>query len=213
MHPGQAYSLAVCSILRLFFSQGHGYRIDFWDYLNKAKWSLHQLVYNDVTNTRAFARPHLATSINFLCSKSVISYLDTWRTSFNYPTVQGQHFLPLRDRNQQFLQPSYSKGGSWLPHIGQSVTLCARVTRAILNHALIGEYRQRFFPAECTQCLYGHCQVETRRHIFANCFRFAHSPLTDPSPLVKDFVDFLKEHPGAFAFPPQERPPPPSEPP
>ena len=29
VHPGQAHSLAVCSALRLFFSQGHGYRIDF----------------------------------------------------------------------------------------------------------------------------------------------------------------------------------------
>ena len=31
VHPGQAHSLAICSALRLFFSQGHGYRIDFWD--------------------------------------------------------------------------------------------------------------------------------------------------------------------------------------
>ena len=161
MHPGQAHSLAVCSALRLFFSQGHGYRIDFWDCLSKAEWSLHQLVHNNVTNTRVSAGPHPATSIDFLCSKSVISCLDTWRTSFNRPTIQGQHFLPLRDRNRRFLQPSNSKGGSWLPHIGQSVTLCARATRAILNHAPIGEYRQRFFPAEYIQCLCGHCQVET----------------------------------------------------
>ena len=106
-----------------------------------------------------------------------------------------------------------TKGGSWLTYFGQSVTLCARATRAILNHAPIGEYRQRFFPAECTQCPCGHCQVETRRHIFANCSRFAHSPLIDPSLSIKDFVDFLKEHPSAFAFFPQERPPTPPEPP
>ena len=29
VYPKQAYSLAVCSVLRLFFSQGHSYRIDF----------------------------------------------------------------------------------------------------------------------------------------------------------------------------------------
>ena len=52
VHPGQAHSLAVCSALRLFFYQGHGYRIDFWDCPSKAEWSLHQLVHNDVTNTR-----------------------------------------------------------------------------------------------------------------------------------------------------------------
>ena len=166
-----------------------------------------------MTNTRVSTGPHLATFIDFLCSKSVISCIDTWRTSFNHPTIQGWHFLSLRDRNQRFLQPSYSKDGSWLPYIGQLVTLCARATRAILNHVPIEEYKQRFFPAECTQCPCGHCQVETRWHIFANCPRFAHSPLIDPSPSVKNFVDFLKEHPGTFAFSPQEQPPSPSEPP
>ena len=100
----------------------------------------------------------------------------------------------------------YAKGGGWLPFIGESVTLCARATRAILNHAPIGKFRQRFFPAECTHCLCGHCQVETRRHIFANCRQFAHFPLTDLVPTVKDFVKFLKEYPSAFAFPSQDRP-------
>ena len=87
VHPGQAHSLAVCSALRLFFSQGYGYRINFWDYPSKAEWSLHQLVHNGVTNTRVAAGPHPATSIDFLHSKSVISYLDTWRTLFNHPTI------------------------------------------------------------------------------------------------------------------------------
>ena len=66
---------------------------------------------------------------------------------------------------------------SWLPHIGQSVTLCARATRAILNHAPIREYKQHFFPVECTQCPCGHCQVETRRHIFAGKKRCLYSPI------------------------------------
>jgi len=171
------------------------------------------MVHNNVTNTRVAAGLHPATSLDALCSKSVLSYLNAWRTAFNRPTVQGCHFLTLRGKNYKPLQPSYSKGGSWLTYFGQSVTLCARATRAILNHAPIGEYRQHFFPAECTQCLCGHCQVETCRHIFANCFRFAHSPLIDLSPSIEDFVDFLKEHPSAFAFSPQERPPTPPEPP
>ena len=45
MYPGQAYSLAVCSTLRSFFSQGHSYRIDFWDCPSKTdgpftNWSI-----------------------------------------------------------------------------------------------------------------------------------------------------------------------------
>ena len=157
-------------------------------------------------NTRVAARLHSATFMDTLCSKSVLSCLDTWRTAFNCLTVQGHYFLTLRGKNCKPLQPSYSKGGSWLTHFGQLVTLCARVTRAILNHAPIGEYKQCFFPTEYTQCLYGHCQVETWWHIFANCSRFAYSLLIDPSPSIKDFVNFLKEHPSVFAFSSQERP-------
>ena len=34
----------------------------------------------------------------------------------------GRHFLTLRGKNGKPLQPSYSKGGSWLTHFGQLVT-------------------------------------------------------------------------------------------
>jgi len=118
VHPGQAHSLAVCSALRLFFSQGYDYRIDFWDCPSKAEWSLYQLVHNDVTNTRVAAGLYPATSLDALCSKSVLSCLDAWRTAFNHPTVQGRYFLTLRGKNYKPLQPSYSKDGSWLSHIG-----------------------------------------------------------------------------------------------
>ena len=162
VHSGQAHSLAGCSVLRSFLCSGSSHRIEFWDCLSNAEWSLHQMVHNDVTNTRVAAGLHPATSLDALRSKSVLSCLDAWRTAFNCLTVQGRHFLTLKGKNCKPLQPSYSKGGSWLTHIGQPVTLYARATRAILNHAPIGEYRQRFFPAECTQCPCGHCQVETR---------------------------------------------------
>ena len=103
-----------------------------------------------MTNTRVTAELHPATSLDALCSKSVLLCLDAWRTAFNHPTVQGHHFLTLRDKNCKPLQPSYFKGGSWLTHFGPLVTLCARITKAILNHAPIGEYRQHFFPIEYT---------------------------------------------------------------
>ena len=100
---------------------------------------------------------HLATLLDTLRSKSAATCLDAWRTSFACPSSQGRYFLPLKGGIKNLLQPSYAKGGGWLPFIGESVTLCARATRAILNHAPIGEFRQRFFPAECTHCPCGHC--------------------------------------------------------
>jgi len=169
------------------------------------------LAHEDATSTKIAAGHHPATSLDVLRSKSAAACLDAWRTSFVCPLSQGCHFLPLKGGIKNLLQPSYAKGRGWLSFIGESVTLCARATRAILNHAPIREFRQRFFPAKCTQCPCGHCQVETCRHIFANCCWFAHFPLTDLVPTVKDFVKFLKEHPSAFAFPSQDRPS--SEPP
>jgi len=77
VHSGQAHSLTVYSALRSFFSGSLSHRIEFWGCPSKAEWSLHQMVYDDVTNTRVAARHHLATYMNFLCSKSVLSCLDT----------------------------------------------------------------------------------------------------------------------------------------
>ena len=197
----------IVQALRNFFTNHSDRSIYFWDCPSKAQWSLHFLAHEDATSTKIAAGRHPATSLDALQSKSAAACLDVWRTSFAHPSSQGRHFLPLKGGIKNLLQPSYVKGGGWLPFIGESVTLCARATRAILNHAPIGEFRQRFFPTECTQCPCGHCQMETRRHIFANCRRFVHFPLTDLVPTVKDFVKFLKEQPSAFAFPFQDRSP------
>ena len=101
---------------------------------------------------------YLATYIyiNVLCSKSVTSCLDTWRTSFNYPTIQRYYFLTLKGKNCKLLQFSYFKNSSWLTYISQLVTFYIRSTRAIVKHALIRKYRQYFFFTECIQYLYSH---------------------------------------------------------
>jgi len=112
------------------------------------QWSLHFLVYEDVTSTKIAAGRHLATLLDTLRSKSTAACLDTWRTSFARPLSQDRHFLPLKGGIKNLLQPSYAKGGGWLPFIGELVTLYARATQA--NYAPIGEFRQRFFSAECT---------------------------------------------------------------
>ena len=87
VHSGQAYSLVICSALRSFFCSSSSYSIEFWDCSSTAEWSLHQMVHNNVTNTRIAARLYPATSINFLHSKSIISCLDIWRPLFNHPTI------------------------------------------------------------------------------------------------------------------------------
>jgi len=60
--------------------------------------------------------------------------------TFQASDLKDRHFLELVNSDNNILEPSYSKGGTWLKYFGHSNTLCARASRAITNHALIGEY-------------------------------------------------------------------------
>ena len=93
VYSKQVHLLTIYSVLRLFFSSSLSHRIEFWDCLNKTEWSLNQVVHNNVTNTKVAARHYLVTYINSLCSKSVLSYLNTllhtnqWQNYLNTSTL------------------------------------------------------------------------------------------------------------------------------
>ena len=59
---------------------------------------------------------------------------------------KGNQFLDLVDDDFNIIKPSYTKCSPWLQVFGHSNLLCAHATRAITNHAPIGEYQLRFFP-------------------------------------------------------------------
>ena len=65
--------------------------------------------------------------------------------SFQVLDLKGRNFLNLLDNNFNPLELSNIKDSPWLQHFGHSNSLCARATRAIVNHTLIGKYRLRFF--------------------------------------------------------------------
>ena len=81
-------------------------------------------------------------------------------------------FLNLLDDNFNIIRPFYAKEGPWLQLFGYSNLLCACASRAITNHAPIGEYRLRFFPREEFKCLCSLYPIELYRHILHNCRRF-----------------------------------------
>ena len=60
------------------------------------------------------------------------------------------------------IEPSYSKGESWLKFFGHSNLLCTRASRAIINHTPIEEYYLRFFPQEEFKCPCGQYLIEAR---------------------------------------------------
>ena len=61
--------------------------------------------------------------------------------TFQASEGKGKHFLNLLDDDFNTIELSYIKGGLWLQIFGHSNLLCAHATRAITNHAPIGEYR------------------------------------------------------------------------
>ena len=82
--------------------------------------------------------------------------------TFQVQDLKGCQFLNLCNDDNNPLELLYAKGGTQPKYFGHSNSLCARVIRAITNHAPIGEYRVRFFPREDFSCLCGRYPIESR---------------------------------------------------
>jgi len=119
--------------------------------------------------------------------------------TFQASDGKGKQFLDLPDDNSNAIELSYIKEEPWLQAFGQLNSLCVHVTRAINNHAPIGEYRLRFFPREEFKCPCGVYPIESRRHILHNCSRF-NSYWNPRRNSLSHFVMFLKTNPNAFTF-------------
>jgi len=120
------------------------------------------------------------------------SILHNWQMSFQVLDYKEKNFLDLVDDNNLPTIPTYTKGSSWLNHLGHSNFLCARVTRAITNHAPIGE-------KESFACRCGDYPIKSRNHILYSCRRF--NKYWNPNrESLKNFVAFLESNPGAFSF-------------
>ncbi|EIM87713.1 uncharacterized protein STEHIDRAFT_121331 [Stereum hirsutum FP-91666 SS1] len=115
---------------------------------------------------------------------------------------RGTKFFPARICDSR----TCAKGGPIISAAGDSPTLTSRLTRTILAHAPIGEYRSKYLPAEPSAC--PRCDVlETRHHILESCPLYKRPRRTgfytliassrNPIRLLKDF---LTNNPLAFTF-------------
>ena len=118
--------------------------VQYLDCPRKAKWSSHTKVDRDAQRSRASAGENSITTIDALRIKSSKKCLDRLMTMFHGDN-KGQQ---LKCDNQRSTQSNYVNDSSWPKCISESVSRCARAPRAILNHALIGEYKHRFFLNE-----------------------------------------------------------------
>ena len=91
---------------------------------------------------------------------------------FQASNLKGNQFLDLLNDDNNTIEPFYVKGESQLKMFSHSNSLCARATRAIMNHAPIGEYRLRFFSREEFKCPCSLYPIESRCYILYECGRF-----------------------------------------
>jgi len=125
--------------------------------------------------------------------------LNIWKMTFQALDLKGKRFLNLLDEDNNIIELSYTKEGSWLKIFGHSNSLYAYAWWAITNHAPISKYRLRFFSKEKFKCPCGSYPIETRCHILHECDRF--NGYWNPR---RDFLGhltiFLVANLSAFAF-------------
>jgi len=140
VHPYQIHLAAISQKLREFFSKNSCNYIEFWDCPSKQKWPLHYSVDKD-TKRIIFTLSFPCKSFWDFCRKTKCdSILSQWKMLFQASDFKGRNFLDLLNDNLNPIEPSSIKGGPWLQHFSHSNSLCAHSTRAITNHAPIGEY-------------------------------------------------------------------------
>ncbi|KAK1220447.1 hypothetical protein PQX77_016791 [Marasmius sp. AFHP31] len=197
LHSGQAHSLAVCKALNEWLREDDDCEIKFVEVPSSAKWSVHHsahLFVWDLPPVGAGSAPQ--TSLDYLRKKATDACQDAWVTRFQEAKYKGGQFLELNDLKGKPLQPKYTSGGTWLPHIGRTNSLTSRVIRCVTNHAPVGEYYRRFHIPESEDCRCGRA-LETRPHVL---FRCPQATRTGPIRYLGDLVKFLDANPGTFAM-------------
>ena len=140
-HPFQIHTSAILGELQKFFNSNNANSIEFWECPSRIKWRFHHDVDKD-------SKSFMVTPI-YLCKISWDFYKKSdsdnitkqWKMTFQASKGKGNHFLDLLDDDLNSIKPSYIKGSPWLQLFGHSNSLCGCATRAISNHAPIGEYR------------------------------------------------------------------------
>lgn len=84
---------------------------------------------------------------------------------FQTSEFKRNKFLNLLNKEYLPIKPIYTiytKEGAWFKLFSYSNLLYTKATRAITNHALIGEYCLRFFPKESFNCSCSLYPIESR---------------------------------------------------
>ena len=174
--------------------------IEFWECPNYCNWALYKTIDKETKSFNLIPLIPRKMSWDFSKKSKCDNITDNWKIIFQASDSKEKQFLNFLNSDNNIIELSYIKGGSWLKFISYSNLLCTKVLRTITNHAPMGEYRLRFFPREEFRCPYGLYSIKLRYYILYECRRFNNywNPRRD---LISHFVMFLEFNPSAFAFP------------
>ena len=168
----QVQSTAILSNLCKFFTHHENNSIEFWECSSCFKWYLHNEINKETKTFNLIILFPCKISWDFSKKSKSNTILELWKMMFQASNLKENQFLDLLDEDNNIIEPTYVKGGSWLKIFGHSNSLCACATRAIINHALIDEYRLRFFPRKEFKYLCGVYPIESKYYILHECGRF-----------------------------------------
>ena len=144
-YPFQIHSVSILNELRRFFLQNSNNLIEFWECPSCYNWSLHKAVNRESKQFYPILYYPYKLSWDFSKKSKCNNILLSWKMTFQALDLKGHQFLELCGKDNNPLEPLYSKDSIWLKYFGHLNFLCIRVTRVIVNYAPIGKYKLRFF--------------------------------------------------------------------
>jgi len=199
LHSYQIHTVAISYELRRFYNSNTNNIIKFWKSLSHCNWFLHKAVDNETKKHHLTSTFLWRVSWEFSKKRGCNNLVKKWKITFQASNIKGQNFLELLDNENNPLELSYSKGGTWLKYFEHSNSLCARSSRTIINHTPIEEYCLKFFPHEDFKCPCGNYPIELRRHILHEYKRF-NNYWNLRRDTIEHFVSFLIFNSSAFSF-------------
>ena len=122
-----------------------------------------------------------------------------WKIIFQVSNTRDRNLLNLLDNDLYLLKLLYIKGDLQIKYFGHLNSLCARATKAIINHTPIGEYHLSFFSLIKTSVMCSDYPIELRHHILHDYRRF-NNYWNLRRDIISHFVFFLELNSNYFSF-------------
>ena len=191
--------ITIAKELQNFFNKKSINLVKFWNCPSNKNWHLHAMV-DKKTKKFDFIPLYLnKMSWDFSKKKECNDIIKKWWKDFKLSNLKRRSFINLLNNNYLNIVPSYTKEKPWIKNFSFFNLLYTWATRAITNHAPIGEYQLYFFPREDFSCLCRSYPIETRCYILYNCRRFKKG-WNPERETISQFISFLEYNPNEYVI-------------